>query len=125
MCHHGLLYYSTTHPARHPNLDINLLEAQMEALRRVGIKTPIYLSVQCNEYAANEHPEWVAMDGLTLVKRYNSAFKAGWYTMDMSSPYQEFFTEIYLEVVLTENDEITAVHFISFCPERLCLTLAP
>src|SRR5690554_4701673 len=57
MCHHGHLYYNTDHPARHPGLpdDLDLLGQQVEALHREGIRAPIYLSVQCNEYAANEH----------------------------------------------------------------------
>jgi hypothetical protein len=56
MCHHGHLYYNTPHPARHPGLsaDLDLLEQQVEALHKFGIH-PIYISVQCNEFAANEH----------------------------------------------------------------------
>ncbi len=63
MCHHGHLYYDTKHPARHPGLpiDLNLLELQVEALHNVGIRAPIYFSVQCNEYAANAHPDWIAL----------------------------------------------------------------
>ena len=37
----------------------------MEALHRVGIRAPIYLSVQCDEYAANAHPDWIALDART------------------------------------------------------------
>src|ERR1700677_5077335 len=61
-CHHGHLYYNTARPERHPGLKkgFGLLEKQIEALKREGIRTPIYLSVQCDEYAANTHPEWVA-----------------------------------------------------------------
>ena len=102
MCHHGQLYFETEHPARHPNLPkgVRLLEGQIEALRERGIRAPIYISVQCNEYAANLHPEWIALTPeLQQVKWRNSAHIAGWQILDMSSPYQEYLTEIIAEVL--------------------------
>ncbi len=101
-CHHGHLYYSTDRPARHPSLpeNLDLLGEQIEALRRVGIRAPIYLSVQCDEYAANTHPEWLAISpDLQQVKRGGSAFVAGWQILDMSSPYQDYFAEELQEVL--------------------------
>src|ERR1700722_16580068 len=64
-CHHGHLYYNTTRPERHPGLSrqLNLLGEQIEALHHEGIAAPIYISVQCDEYAANTHPEWIAEKG--------------------------------------------------------------
>jgi hypothetical protein len=102
MCHHGLLYYDTDHPSRHPGLarSLNLLEQQIEALHRVGIRTPIYLSVQCNEFAANAHPDWIALTPeLKQVKRGVDAYSAGWQILDMSSPYQDFLADILAEVL--------------------------
>jgi hypothetical protein len=101
-CHHGHLYYNTSRPERHPGLKkgFGLLEKQVEALQREGIRTPIYLSVQCDEYAANTHPEWVARkpDG-SQVKWGDNVFKAGWQILDMSSPYQDFLAEQTEEVL--------------------------
>ncbi|MFZ4484809.1 MAG: beta-galactosidase, partial [Chthoniobacterales bacterium] len=51
-CHHGHLYYETSRPERHPNLACDLLPQQITALRERGIRCPIYLSIQCDEYAA-------------------------------------------------------------------------
>lgn len=102
-CHHGLLYYDTRRPERHPGLaqDLDLLGSQIEALQRVGIKTPIYLSVQCDEYAADHHPEWRALDAsLAAVKSVpGGAFEAGWQILDMSSPYQDYLAEQIEEVL--------------------------
>ena len=101
-CHHGHLYYDTDRPERHPGLprDLNLLDAQIEALRSAGIKTPIYLSMAVDEYAAAQHPEWIALepDG-RQVKRYGGRFDAGWYVLDMDSPYQDYFTDQLAEVL--------------------------
>src|SRR6185369_5176798 len=43
-CHHGHLYYETDRPERHPGLKrgARLLEQQVEALHREGIRAPIY-----------------------------------------------------------------------------------
>lgn len=99
-CHHGLLYFDTDRPERHPGLprDRHLLEDQVAALHAHGIQTPIYVSVGCDEYAANAHPDWVAMDGLSQVK-WGDAFTAGWQIMDLSSPYQDYVAEQVQEVI--------------------------
>jgi hypothetical protein len=101
-CHHGHLYYDTKRPERHPGLarGLNLLGRQIEALHRVGIAAPIYISVQCDEYAANLHPEWIAVnaDG-SPVGHPPGFFVAGWQILDMSSPYQEFVAEQTREIL--------------------------
>lgn len=105
-CHHGHLYYNTRRPERHPGLKkgLDLLGEQVEALHREGIRAPIYISVQCDEYAANTHPEWIARraDGLNVGKRtplqdpYPNYI---WQILDMNSPYQEFLSEQTREVL--------------------------
>jgi hypothetical protein len=98
-CHHGHLYYRTRHPARHPGLKkgLDLLEAQIEALRKRRIRAPIYVSVQCDEFAANTHPEWrvVLPDG----KLAGSPLAARWHIVDMSSPYQDYLADQLAEVL--------------------------
>jgi Hypothetical glycosyl hydrolase 6/Beta-galactosidase trimerisation domain len=101
-CHHGHLYYLTDRAERHPNLKsgLDLLGSQIEALHTQGIRAPIYISVQCDEYAANTHPEWIALhEDLRQVKRATSVFEAGWQILDMSSPYQEYLAEQVAEVL--------------------------
>ncbi len=101
-CHHGHLYYDSDRPERHPNLPrrLNLLNEMVAALHAEGIRAPIYISVQCDEYAANTHPEWLArnLDG-SQVKRSKGVFEAGWQILDMSSPYQEYLAEQTREVL--------------------------
>jgi hypothetical protein len=99
-CHHGHLYYDTKRPERHPGLKpgLDLLGEQVEALHREGIRAPIYVSVQCDEYAADTHPEWVARqpDGKPVGA---GPLSPGWQILDMSSPYQEFLAEQTREVL--------------------------
>ncbi len=110
LCHHGHVYFRTSHPCRHPSLpdDLDLTGAQIDALHRRGIRAPIYLSAQVNEYAANEHPEWLAIDpDGRRVKRLPAdpppqppeALNAGWQILDMSSPYQDYLAELVEEVL--------------------------
>ena len=102
-CHHGLLYYDTARAERHPGLKpgLDLLGEQIEACRKVGIKTPIYLSVLCDEYAANAHPEWVCLspEGQRVGRGPLASDFAGWQILDMSSPYADFLAGQIEEVV--------------------------
>jgi len=99
-CHHGHLYYRTDHPARHPSLPkgLDLLGEQIEALHSVGIRAPIYLSVQCDEFAANTHPEWIVV-GPDGKLRAPGPLSAGWQILDMSSPYQDYLADQLAEVL--------------------------
>ena len=102
-CHHGLLYYRSDRPERHPGLapGLDLLGEEIAALHGAGIRAPIYLSVQCDEYAAAHHPEWLAMTAeLQQVRRPPAgAFEAAWQILDMSSPYSDYLADQLAEVL--------------------------
>jgi Hypothetical glycosyl hydrolase 6/Beta-galactosidase trimerisation domain len=115
-CHHGHLYYETDRAERHPGLpkSINLLEQQIEALHRVGIKAPVYLSLQVDEYAANTFPEWLAVgEDLREVKHSTGVFDPGWQVLDMSSPYADYFAD-QLDEVLTHLGSVDGI-FLDMC----------
>lgn len=99
-CHHGHLYYETARPERHPGLKrgAKLLERQIEALHREGIRTPIYISVMCDEFAADTHQDWVCrgIDGKPIGA---GPLEPGWQILDMCSPYQEYLAEQTREVL--------------------------
>jgi hypothetical protein len=99
-CHHGHLYYNTKHPARHPGLrkGFDLLVGQVEALHGEGIRAPIYISVQCDEFAANAHPEWIALNP-DNTRVAPSPLAAGWQILDMSSPYVDYLADQTAEVL--------------------------
>lgn len=98
-CHHGHLYHDTRHPARHPGMKkgLDLLGEQIEACHRRDIRAPIYLSVQCDEFAANTHPEWRVV--LPENKLAGAPLEACWHIVDMSSPYQDYLAEQLAEVL--------------------------
>ena len=100
-CHHGHLYYGTGRAERHPGLrkDIDLLRAQVEALHARNIKAPIYLSVQVDDYAGVQHPDWCVLDERGQIFKMGGPLGAGWRIVDMSSPYQDYFAEQLAEVL--------------------------
>ncbi|WP_175410087.1 beta-galactosidase trimerization domain-containing protein [Streptomyces sp. TRM64462] len=115
-CHHGHLYHGTDRPERHPGLapDLDLLAEQIDALHSVGIRAPIYLSLQVDEYAAREHPEWIAHgEDLKLTRWATSAFDPGWNILDMSSPYADYFAD-QLDEVLRRFAPVDGI-FVDMC----------
>jgi hypothetical protein len=80
---------------------LNLLEQQVEALHREGIRAPIYISVMCDEYAADNHQDWIARqpDGKNVGREPLSNANGSWQILDMSSPYQEYLAEQTQEVL--------------------------
>lgn len=115
-CHHGHLYYGTDRPERHPGLapDLDLLAEQIDALHAVGIRAPIYLSLQVDEYAAREHPEWIAVgEDLKLARWSTSAFDPSWHVLDLSSPYADYFAD-QLDEVLRRFAPVDGI-FVDMC----------
>ena len=43
-CHHGWAYHPSKANRMHPNLKFDLLAAQLEACREIGVNAPVYLS---------------------------------------------------------------------------------
>ena len=113
-CHHGHLYYDTKHPARHPNLKrgFDLLAAQVDALHKHHIAAPLYVSVLCDEYAANEHPEWLALnpDGSPCGA---GPLDGPWQRLDMASPYQDYLAD-QIDEVLRKFKPIDGL-FVDIC----------
>lgn len=63
--HHGHVYYGTAlNPERvHPHIQRkNLLPEQIAACHKLGIKVPIYITVQWDQFTAEQHPEWLLRD---------------------------------------------------------------
>lgn len=57
-CHHGWSYHPTKVNEMHPELDFDLLGAQLEACREIGVNAPVYISAGYDEKDYIKHPEW-------------------------------------------------------------------
>lgn len=58
-CHHGWAYHPSKANSIHPNLNFDLLGAQIEAAHEIGVNTPVYISAGLDEKVARRHPEWL------------------------------------------------------------------
>jgi hypothetical protein len=94
-CHHGFIYFDTKkNPERkHPTLRRpRLLEDQIEACHRRGIRVPIYTTIQWDDYSADAHPEWRQVTE-TGALQGTPPFEPGFYRflcLNPASPYLEF-----------------------------------
>jgi len=97
-CHHGWLYFDSQRfpERRHPTLRQPLLRAQIEACHAHGIRTPIYVTVQWDDFTAQQHPEWLARTADGRVANIygrpgTPPFEAGFYrALCLNSPYVDF-----------------------------------
>ncbi len=91
-CHHGYSYYPTKIGTVHPGLSFDLLGAQIEALHHRDIRCPVYISVMWDDLAAAQNPGWVVVnkDGTARMRPPLSG-AWGWSTMDVATPYRDYF----------------------------------
>lgn len=105
--HHGWAYYNTEVGKRHPNLNFDLLKAQIQANKEIGISSQAYVTVGWNVLDAREHPEWVstAKDGkntfaeMEANSKPGEPFPWGWPTMYPEGPYMEHLLKHTEEIV--------------------------
>ncbi len=99
-CHHGWSYYDTKIGKRHPGLAFDLLRAQFEACKEIGINVPIYLTAGVHNLAAEEHPEWRELDPEGRLAGWaNSNLTPGFKTLSFHSPYLDYLCKQVREVV--------------------------
>ena len=58
-CHHGYSYHPTEVNEMHPGLKFDLLGAQLEACKEIGVNAPVYISAGLDEKEAEKHPEYL------------------------------------------------------------------
>ncbi len=61
-CHMSWSYYPTKIGKMHPHLKFDLLGAQLEACREIGVRSPIYFTAGWSAQDAKNHPEWCVRD---------------------------------------------------------------
>lgn len=57
-CHHGWSYHPTVVNEMHPELDFDLLGAQLEACKEINVNAPVYISAGFDEKEFLKRPEW-------------------------------------------------------------------
>ncbi|NLO83229.1 MAG: beta-galactosidase [Clostridiales bacterium] len=120
-CHHGMIYYDTKFPARHPGLKRDLLREQIEACHAVDIRVPIYITVGWDEYMAARHPEW--LERMDDGKPYGAGpLEAGWKHLCFNTPYIDYVEEQTIEVLEKFGDEVDGLFFDIISQRPCCCT---
>lgn len=99
-CHHGWAYHPSEANEMHPNLDFDLLGAQIEAAHELGIKTPIYLSAGFDEKIARIHPEWLFRFKDETMMEAKDFSVPGYHLICMNTPYLDYLLNQIKEVLL-------------------------
>lgn len=99
-CHHGWSYYDTKVGKRHPELDFDLLRAQFDASKEIGVNVPIYLTAGVHSMMGDTHPEWreVSAEG-SYAGWTQSPLQAGFKSMCFNTPYLDHLCDQIREVV--------------------------
>ena len=97
-CHHGWAYHPSEANEQHPNLDFDLLQAQIDAAHEIGVKTPVYLSAGLDEKLAIRHPEWLVRDKDNRTTWEQNFLTPGDHRFCMNTPYLDILTEQIKEV---------------------------
>ena len=97
-CHHGLSYYPTQAGVVHPSLPFDLLGAQIEACKKRGIATPVYLSVRVDQNIGLTRPDLICRfeDGNLWGP---NAHTASWYQVCLNN-------KEYIDYVAAQTEEV-------------------
>ena len=97
-CHHGMSYYPTVAGTVHPSLKFDLLGEQIEACKKRGIATPVYISVRVDQHMGLTRSDLVVRleDGKLWGP---NASQAGWYQMCLGNSE-------YIDYVAAQTEEV-------------------
>lgn len=99
-CHHGWSYHPTRAGKMHPFLRFDLLRAQYEATREIGVNAPIYLSAGVDNLASHDHPEWREISAGGQYSGWaKRVLEPGFHTLDFHSPYLDYLCAQIVEAV--------------------------
>jgi hypothetical protein len=88
-CHHGMAYYPSKVGPVHPGLKIDLLGEMIAACHKVDILTPVYITVMWDQYAAEQHADWLAIDEHGAVDGA-APLQPGWKRLCPNTPYLDY-----------------------------------
>ncbi len=113
-CHHGWLYYDSKRFPElvHPQLaNRNLLAEQVRALHSVGVRAPVYITVQWDYHSANTRPEW-------LIRKKDGSHEGGpfsepgfYQSLCVNTGYLDFLKAHTAEVMDLLGDELDGLFF--------------
>lgn len=102
-CHHGWAYHPSKANEMHPNLDFDLLGAQIDAAHEIGVNTPVYISAGLDEKMARRHPEWLIRDDKDHTNWVPDFMTPGYHNFCFNTPYLDYLLNQVREVLINYN----------------------
>ena len=115
-CHHGWAYHPSKANRMHPNLKFDLLAAELEACREIGVNAPVYLSAGLDEKEVLLHPEWLNVDPMRDTPK-QSIMQPHYHLLCYNTPY--------LDVLCAQVEEVMERYhpcgiFLDISNVRMC-----
>lgn len=117
-CHHGMFYYPSEVGPTHPSLRFDLLGQMIESCHARDIRVPAYLSVQWDEWAAVNHPEWRLIDAEGRQPGPLLGDSMGWPALCILTGYRRYLAESVVE--LLSRYEVDGVFFDICMDQESC-----
>lgn len=102
-CHHGWSYHPTEVNEMHPTLNFDLLGAQLEACKEIGVNAPVYISAGYDEKEFLKRPEWrwqFSLDKEEMEEFYNEVH---FHHLCFNTGYLDFLCAQIEEVMVKYN----------------------
>ncbi len=87
--HHGMAYYPSKVGPVHPSLKFDLLGEMIAACHQADILTPVYIAVLWDQFAAEQHADWRALDEKGQVDGAQP-LQPGWKRLCANTPYLDY-----------------------------------
>ncbi len=117
-CHHGWSYHQTKANEMHPNLEFDLLAAQIEAAHEIGVRAPIYISAGFDEKYAVRHPEDVIRERDGAPRKNRGFLYPGYHTLCFNTKYMDTLTAQVKEVCELYDPDGLFLDIV--VPQQLC-----
>lgn len=101
-CHHGWSYHNTKVNQRHPGLEFDLLSAQLDVCKKMGIRTQIYVSAGFDEKYAVNNPQHIIHNKTGI---YYPLDKPGFHRLCLGSEYLKVLADQVEEVLELFKDK--------------------
>ncbi len=102
-CHHGWSYHPTEVNEIHPELNFDLLGAQLEACKEIGVNAPVYISAGFDEKEFVKRPEWRYVCSANKQEQLNYENEVHFHLLCFNTGYLDFLCSQIEEVMQKYN----------------------
>jgi hypothetical protein len=102
-CHHGWSYHPTQVNEMHPELEFDLLGAQLEACKEIDVNAPVYISAGYDEKEYVKRPQWRWRHSPDKKEQLEYEREVHFHLLCFNTGYLDFLCEQIEEVMVKYN----------------------